>query len=78
MSLKIEREFHADDGLYFARLEDGSVRIVKLNGQSVGFAVVVPPGIWASAVLTVSALGERPGDWQRFLDHHQGKTDLLR
>jgi hypothetical protein len=32
---------------------------------------------WVSAVLPVTAYGERPGDWQAFMNHQMGHKDML-
>jgi hypothetical protein len=37
----------------------------------------IPPNIWASLVLSMSAFGERPNDWHAFMAYHQGEQDML-
>lgn len=76
--------YHAENSLYFERLHDGSVRIVKTDGRApdaVGAKVLweqtLPPNLWASAVLSMSKFGERPNDFHAFLDHHHGRSDLI-
>lgn len=83
--------FHATDNLYFERVADGAVRIIKTEGgrppgspEALGapegrivFEQTVDDGTWGSIVLTMSAFGERGGDWQTFMQHHNGRVDIL-
>jgi hypothetical protein len=71
--------FHYKDGIYFERLADGSVHIFRRlkDGDPKQSLVTVDPDGWASAVLSVSAYGERPGDWHAFVAHHKGHKDML-
>ncbi len=70
--------FHLTNGLYFERLDDGSVRIVKTDGPAgpdddgsvIEFDITTDASGWASVVATVSAHGEEDGGWQRALDFH--------
>lgn len=47
-------QFHARDGWYFERLEDGSVRLFGDGSVHVD----LDPDTWASAVASVTAQGE--------------------
>lgn len=70
--------FHAADGLFFERLPNGNVRIEKRDGNGVTvFEQEVSDGIWCSAVLSMTAHSERPGDWVKFMAHHAGDHDIL-
>jgi hypothetical protein len=78
------RRFHAFNGLFFHRLENGSVRIVQTKdglelkeGGEIVFDVTIDDGTWGSIVLTMSAFNERPNDWDKWMAHHQGRKDLL-
>jgi len=54
--------FHAVDGLYFERAPDGGVVITKMNtpkaDSGIAMQFKVDAGTWASAVASVSVLGE--------------------
>ena len=79
--------FKVDDSISFERVltpgpnvigEKGTVFVVVKDGfsnQESNFEI--PPNIWASLVLSMSAFGERPNDWHAFLAHHQGEQDML-
>ncbi len=75
--------FHATDGLFFTRNNNGSVTITKTDGKSevdggtVFFKQSLDAGGWISAVLSMSAFGERPGDFYAWMRHHHGKEDIL-
>lgn len=66
-------EYHHRDGVFFARMQDGSVRIRKwdivkrpadiISHDEIVFEHVIPPSEWASIVAEVSAGG---GDASRF------------
>lgn len=56
--------FHGRDGWYFERLEDGSVRIEKRDGERVAHHVELDAGTWASVVASVSRAGEHAGTFQ--------------
>jgi len=68
--------FHAKDGWFFQRLEDGSVGIkVTLDGRepdadrgNLVASVVVPPGTWASVCATVSRDGENAETFELYLN----------
>lgn len=46
--------FHAHDGWYFRREEDGSVRILAPDSQATHQVVLLDAGTWASIVASVS------------------------
>ena len=81
--MELERWFHSRDGLFFDRLSDGSVRILKTDGKrpeeggKIEFDMTMDDGTWGSIVLTMSAFNERPNDWHKWMDHHHGRKDLL-
>lgn len=65
--------------MILTRLGDGSVQIL-IQGPQTGGPIAVRTlnaGDWVAAVVTMSAPGERPGDWSKFIDHHQGRKDVL-
>lgn len=71
------RMYHQNDNLFFGRLEDGSVRILKLShrpphwplstdpphvhAKLVQFDATIPHTMWASVIAGVSAMGEEHG-----------------
>lgn len=69
--------FHVQDGLYFGRLPNGDVRIVK-TGDNIdpGFHaqkildVIIPGNIWASVIASMSAGGEENERWYPAVDFH--------
>ena len=77
----MKSQFHVGDGLYFCRLDNGSVRIIKkadgMANSPVVFSVDIDDGGWVSAVLTMTQFNERPGDFHRWMDHHHGRVDVL-
>jgi hypothetical protein len=82
-SAPAERRFHAFSGLFFERLTDGNVRILKTDGKAPedGGKILadweIDNGTWGSIVLTMSKFNERPNDWQAWMDHHQGRKGLF-
>ncbi len=66
--------FHAQDGWFFERLEDGSVAIHhnpdNVPNQSKSPVVTVSPNVWASIVASVSARGEEGGRYYDALKFH--------
>ena len=78
---------HAD-GLFFGRLPNGDVRILKLSPTNLlaaqGFPtvdgiypnaildVIINDGLWGSLVCAVSG-GESGGRWQKAMDFHHGR-----
>jgi hypothetical protein len=79
--------FHSINGLFFGRLQDGSVRIVKNDGSlfpdEMGakneLDVTVPADIWASVIASVSAGGEEDYRWYLAKDFHEstGRAKLV-
>lgn len=62
--------FHAKDGWYFGRTNDGSVHIVALGDVE----VVLDTNTWCSAVASVSARGDAPETFQEAQNlHSKGK-----
>jgi hypothetical protein len=69
--------FHLRDGLYFERLEDGGVRIVKTATGQFGdaknvFEIEVSAGEWASVVAAVSPKGETSETYHSALNFQNG------
>jgi hypothetical protein len=50
--------FHARDGWYFQRAEDGGVLITAVTSETQRQVVKLDAATWASAVASVSARGE--------------------
>lgn len=65
---------HITDGLFIDRTATGNVRLYRANPP---LDVTIADNHWASAVLSVTAFGERPNDWHKFMDHHHGRKDML-
>lgn len=61
-------------GFEFERLENGDV---LLSGENVKEPQIINNGIWASIVLNMTEFSERPNDWQKLMDHHQGRRDIF-
>lgn len=74
MSADENNGFHAREGWYFRREEDGSVRIMAPDSLGPGARQVVTldANTWASAVASVSAEGETADTFGRARDFHQG------
>lgn len=49
--------FHAKDGWYFERLDDGSVKVSAAVARSTE-AITLGPSTWASIIASMSAAGE--------------------
>jgi hypothetical protein len=68
--------FHSQDGLYFGRLEDGSVWICKCsdnqtpNEGNITFQTTLPVSAWGSVVSTVSLKGETYDTWLAAQNFH--------
>ena len=81
----VERWMHGADGLFFGRMSNGNVLIVKTDGplpphcttDQVKFSQEVNDGHWGSIVLTMTEFNERSNDWYPFMDHHHGRRDIL-
>lgn len=78
--------FHWQDGIYFGRKEDGSVRIIKMPGVSSKWPkadgdypdaeidLTIPDNSWGSIVASVSHGGEGDGRWYQAMEFHNGKA----
>jgi hypothetical protein len=68
--------YHESNGLFFDRLQNGSVRIIKTtdgkdpNEGNILFQQDIPENTWASAVCSVSRLGETVERWNAARDFH--------
>lgn len=73
--------FHVGNGLYFDRLADGSVKVIKrkscMMGEPIVFEQVLDVSTWASVVLSMTAHSERAGDHGAWEAHHKGTKDVL-
>lgn len=72
--------FHESDGLFFKRLPNGDVRIVKTHDgrdirlDNVVFDHTVSAAVWASVIATCSKQGEYPnGGFDRAVAFHNGE-----
>ena len=63
-------KFHYRDGLYFERLEDGSVRITRNLGH---ICWDIDRDSWASIIAHVSAGGETADTFQEAMLFHAGQ-----
>jgi hypothetical protein len=71
-------DFHINNGVHVHRNEDGGVTLYReVPGRELEVLVRMEAGVWCSAVLSVSAFGDRPGDWGAIMAHHQGRKDML-
>jgi hypothetical protein len=74
--------YHLMNNLYFGRLADGKVRLLKLATTPDAFPavdaldVVIDDGHWGSVVAAVSKGGEENGRWYQAMDFHHGRFDL--
>lgn len=66
--------FHWREGMYFRRIEDGSVQITQTQGggnsEHIEWQRTIPPREWASIVAAVSAAGENAGTYRDALTEH--------
>lgn len=76
--------FHANNNLYFKRLEDGSVSVVKAvpalfypacdkNCLVIMEQWTIPASEWASVVAAVSSVGETSMTYKEALSLHTGE-----
>ena len=69
--------FHVSNGLYFKRLNDGSVLIVKRTDSSedsqIVFEQVIDADYWASIVASVSVYNELALSFQAAKKFHAGE-----
>ena len=64
--------FHVDKGLFFRRLEDGSVEIgTGPDFNSVAPLQVIEPSSWASVISGMSARGENHITYQEAVEFHE-------
>ena len=79
----VERWYTVTPHWHFGRAPDGAVVVAHTDGRApdkggiIERSEVMNAGTWASLVLTLSAFDERPNDWAAFMDHHQGRRDVL-
>lgn len=78
--------FHHSDNLFFGRLPDGKVRILKFASPPPDWPTVdgtypdatldhtLDDGHWGSVVASVSAKGEQDGRWYKAMDFHHGRA----
>lgn len=72
--------FHSKNGLFFERLQDGSVHIIRtydardVRPDNVVLDIILPENEWASVVCSVSADGENSARWMLARRFHG--TDL--
>lgn len=69
-------EFHAIQGWYFERLEDGAVRVRHGDGPQME-VVELDANTWASAVASVCHFGEMSETYRQALDFHMGLVPLI-
>ena len=73
--------FHCKGNLYFKRLGNGVVRMIKLANSMPSAPVVtcvsIDPDSWASIVAFVSAFGETHETFNNVLAFHQGSSEGL-
>lgn len=72
-----EGMFHVVDGLYFQKLKDGAVRVLKTAGgqedSPVIFDQTLEASQWASVIATMSYLGEEDGGFYHAMHYHTGE-----
>jgi hypothetical protein len=66
--------FHSQDGLYFTRMEDGSVKVTVKERDEVKFETALPASIWGSVVSSVSLKGETYETWQQAQAFHNDSS----
>ena len=67
--------FHAQDGWFFRRRDDGGVCIRQEHPSGVIMAHMdVDDATWGSIVCSVSVGGEVRGRWYTAMDFHAGKS----
>lgn len=64
--------FHAQEGWYFERQPDGSVKI-SAAVQRCTESIVLDADTWASIAASVSAAGETSVRWQQAREFHAGR-----
>lgn len=67
--------FHVQDGIYFARVEGGSVRLIitetPKRNSPVLRELTMPAAVWASVIASMSACGETPASYKLACEVHQ-------
>lgn len=63
---------HVHSGLYFERLSDGSVRIMKTKNSEVIMDLAIDADMWCSIIACMSYYGEEDYGWYRAKNFHQG------
>ena len=64
--------FHVQDGLFFARNDDGSITVSVgglMEGSALLFKTTFPPSSFASVVASMSVRGETSATWQEACDY---------
>jgi hypothetical protein len=65
--------FHLTDNLYFEKLPDGAVRILKKSDDAgTVFDITVDASSWASVIASMSNYGEEDYGFYRALSFHRG------
>jgi hypothetical protein len=68
--------FHVKDGLYFERLSDGNVRVLKRRDgkpdSAVVFDMIIDRDSWCSIIASMSYYGEEDYGWYRACNFHNG------
>lgn len=81
--------FHESNNLFFGRMTDGSVRVIKFKApppqwpsitaqyqpQLVEFDQTIPAPAWASLIATVSLQGEADGRFYKAQSFHMNPRD---
>lgn len=67
---------HVKDGLYFERLPDNQVRILKkekgTDDAPISFDMTLDANLWASVIASMSYYGEEDNGFYRALNFHRG------
>ncbi|MFI7126011.1 hypothetical protein ACIBQ1_09975 [Nonomuraea sp. NPDC050153] len=73
----VPKGFHAKNGWYFRREDDGSVHIAAPDSMGPGASQVVTldANTWASVVASVSATGETGDTFSQALVFHAGEAE---
>ena len=61
--------FHAQDGLFFQRMENGTVEVMVKDGNRI-FQTVLTSDTWASVIASVSARGDTSFVWEEAIQFH--------
>lgn len=71
--------FHVKDGVYFERIEDGTVHLTVFEGpfqkQAKVKDIVMSPSEWASVVASVSHNGESAHTFKGAMLFHNGERE---